>query len=422
MSPPPADPLRPALSPRTAAHAVLGAWFPEGGAHADDLLAQATGSLDARDQRLAWRLVEDTLRHLRLLDHWIDALATRSRPLDPGVRHALRLGLVQLRFLRIPPHAAVDASVRLVPGRARGFANAILRRAARDPGHLDELARTAPDAVRHSLPDALWDRWTTALGVEGAAARAEAANTPAPASFVVNGFHPDARALADDPRVRPLPGHPGYLVMEDGPVPDAWLEDGLVYIQDPGAGLASRLADPRPGEAVLDACAAPGGKTRHLAELAGGNARITAADRSAARLAVLEENIRRLRLPGITTRLADWDHPGEPGPAYDAALVDVPCTNTGVLRRRIDARHRFSQAALAAACRGQAAILAAVATTVRPGGRLVYATCSLEQEENEGVVEAFLADHPGWKPVTTRQTLPEVDNCDGHFAALLSRE
>jgi 16S rRNA (cytosine967-C5)-methyltransferase len=246
---------------------------------------------------------------------------------------------------------------------------------------------------------------------------AAATLAPAPLFFRANGFSPRHHEVPQADAIIPADGHPGFF-RSSSPLPVAWFDDGRIAVQDPAAALATDLLDPAEGEWILDACASPGGKTRRLAEMAGGKAHITATDMHG-RLIRLQENLSRWQVPGVTCRAVDWTTPTGPWPAFDAILVDAPCTNTGVLRRRLDARHRFSESTLAQAAATQKMILDATAPLLKPGGRLVYSTCSLEPEENILQIEAFLARHPGWKLAGEKQLLHQADGADGHFAALL---
>lgn len=419
--------------PRQAALAALSRWDPWS-RHLEDVLPAATAGLSPRDAALARHLAEQVVRHLRLLDWWIDHLAAPdgkrpgSRKLDATTRDLLRLGLAQLRFSRVPVHAAVDSIVRLSPHRSRGFINALLRRAAREPAALDAWAAAAPPAVRHHLSDTLWAHWEKNHGSAEAARRASAAAAPARLAFRFNSFARDTNSHSL-PGVHPIDGHPGFFHADDH-LPSEWLASGRVCVQDPGSALATELLDPRPGETILDACASPGGKTRHLAELAylrnggriDGMACIVAAD-LANRLPRLESNLRHWRVPSVECMAVDWTNSEctLPLPPVDAALLDAPCTNTGVLRRRLEARWRFDRESLARATALQSALLDAVAGRVRPGGRLVYSTCSLEPEENETQIAAFLQRHPEWTMTTSRASGFPDSGCDGHFAARLER-
>jgi 16S rRNA (cytosine967-C5)-methyltransferase len=419
--------------PRQAALAALARWDPRA-RHLEDVLPLATAGLSPRDAALARHLAEQVVRHVRLLDRWIDHLAAPegkkpgTRKLDAATRDLLRLGLAQLRYSRVPVHAAVDSIVRVAPHRSRGFANAVLRRAAREPQALDQWGAAAPPAIRHHLSDTLWEHWKQNHGEEKAVALARAAAEPARLAFRFNPFVRETRP-GDESGIHPVAGHPGFYHAEDH-VPGEWLADGRVAIQDPGAALATELLDPRPGEIILDACASPGGKTRHLAELAflkhggarEGLTRFLACD-LAPRLPRLEENLRRWRVPAVECIAVDWTNPEcvSRVPEVDAALLDAPCTNTGVLRRRLEARWRFDAESLARATALQSALLDAVAAKVRPGGRLIYSTCSLEPEENEKQVEAFLERNPDWNLTNTRTSGFPDSGCDGHFAARLEK-
>jgi len=188
-------------------------------------------------------------------------------------------------------------------------------------------------------------------------------------------------------------------------------QDGWFYVQDPSTLLAARQLDPRPGETVLDLCAAPGGKTTHIAQLMENRGRVAARDNQPERLQRLEENCRRLGAACVGFSA----QPGE----FDRILVDAPCSNTGVLRRRVDARWRVQPAEIARLSKAQEALLSQAVRELKPGGALVYSTCSLEPEENEEVVRRFLAEHPDFKLVNERQLLPFIEGVDGAYVATL---
>ena len=401
--------------PRHAALAILNRWDPRRN-NLEDLLPAALHKLDARDAALTRHLVEEAVRRLNLLDHWIDRLSS-NRPLEPEVRNVLRLGLVQLRFSRIPVHAALDTTTGLSPTRAKGFVNALMRRASREPAQLDQWERAAAPATRFSITPTLWSHWCRHHGESTAAALAAATLVPAPLFFRLNRFSPRHPEVTSTDGVSPVDGHPGFF-RSANPLPTSWFDAGMVAVQDPAAAMATELLAPVAGENILDACASPGGKTRQLAEMADGKAHILAADLPG-RMARLQDNLKRWQVPGVDCRTVDWANPAGPWPAFDAILVDAPCTNTGVLRRRLDARHRFSETTLAHAVTTQAMILDATAPLVKPGGRLVYSTCSMEPEENAGQIDAFLARHPGWQRIEEKQILHGSGGEDGHFAALL---
>jgi len=208
---------------------------------------------------------------------------------------------------------------------------------------------------------------------------------------------------------------PDFFRVTGAPNPD-WLREGLIYIQDPSTSLACRLLDPKPGEEILDACAAPGGKTALLAALMNNEGRITATDNSPPRLEQLRENLQRLAVANTDVRLADWSVPGtaENFPKFDAILLDVPCSNSGVMRRRVDVRWRIQERDLARQATSQSALLDTAAKLLKPGGRLVYSTCSIDRAENEAVVESSTL-----KIERSVSSLPWRDGFDGAFAALL---
>jgi 16S rRNA (cytosine967-C5)-methyltransferase len=197
--------------------------------------------------------------------------------------------------------------------------------------------------------------------------------------------------------------------------------DGAFYVQDPSTSVAPALLNPQPGETVLDACAAPGGKAMQLAELMKGQGTLVAMDPAADRLKPLRENVARLKWDFIS--VVEGDITKQPPAArFNAILLDVPCTNTGVIRRRPDARWRFSPERLRAACDKQEAILDAAAACLNPGGRIVYSTCSLELEENEGQVDRWLARHADFRLADSRKLFPPETQTDGAYAALLVKK
>lgn len=370
--------------------------------------------LAPRDVALATELVYGTLRWQRYCD-WI--LGPHSRrplaALDPRVRVLLRMTAYQLAFLdRVPAFAAVNDAVSLAPRRpgAPAFVNAVLRALARRGAHEREPAPPRDPvealAVRCSFPTWLAARWVARWGPAEAEALMRALNERPPLTVRANVLRATPGALAarlaaeEGLAATPTRFAPEGLLVEHGGPPGAWraFADGACTVQDEASMLVSRLLDPPPGGTVADVCAAPGTKSTHLAELMGDRGRLLAFDPDPARLARVREAAARLGLAAIETHRGDVEAlaPAFAG-ACDAVLVDAPCTNLGVLRRHPEVKWRRQPADLAAAARRQGAILAAAASLVRPGGRLVYATCSLEPEENEAVVGAFLAGHPDFR-------------------------
>jgi len=403
--------------------------------------------LDARERALATQLAYGTVQQRATLDHVITALAGRSpQRLEPAVLAALRLGVFQLVHLdRIPDHAAVDESVELVKAdspRGARLVNAVLRRAAREAGALvASLPEATPEqaALRHSHPRWIAELWWDALGADAARALMAAGNRPAEAALRANALRIDAAALRERLPVpsRPAEGLPEALLIDapfDAFASPLW-EAGLFMPQSRAAMAVARVLDPRPGERVLDLCAAPGGKTTHLAALMGGTGSVVAVERHPGRADALRRTAHRMGAETVDVRTGDATEPQEPG-AYDRVLVDPPCSDLGTLAARPDARWRKSPGDLEPLAAAQAAILRVGAAALRPGGTLVYSTCTISPAENERLVEAFLAERPDFTradppsdvPVWDHpnvagylQTLPHRDGTDGFFIARLRR-
>ena len=391
---------------------------------ADAIIQQLLGrsSLRPADRAFATELFYGVLRNLTLLDFWIALL--RSGALDKGSRDLLRLGLYQLFSLRTPTHAAVFETVELSIPRQRPLINAVLRQAVRRLPELERAAEAESLATRYSHPEFLLQRWTSAYGPEAALLLCTWNNQPAPLYARINLLQTSFEEfLAHHPSARPLQEKKNFVQLKD--IPSDALERGACYIQDPSTSVACELLDPQPGETVLDACAAPGGKCGLIAELMQNRGELITCDRDPARLQRLEQNLARLGATSARAVLQDWTtdelssefHPR----IFDRILLDAPCTNTGVMRRRVDLRWRLRSEDIPRMQREQLAILRAVLLLLRPGGVLVYSTCSLEREENEGVVDAALATFSFLRLSEQRSVLPFRDQSDGAFAAKLKR-
>jgi 16S rRNA (cytosine967-C5)-methyltransferase len=328
------------------------------------------------------------------------------------------VGLYQLLRTRIPRHAAVNETVE-VAGRGRSLVNALLRRFLREEKNLVKSLEEAPVGVRHSHPEVLVDRWTKHFGAPETAALCEWNNHPAEIFVRVNELKVTAGELTRAGEAGRLEAHPLMLRMEKLPI--SWIVAGLCYVQDPSTLMACELLAPQPGERVLDACAAPGGKTSYLAQLMRNEGRIVACDVSADRLARLRENLERLSVTNVEVRKADWLRP-QPAEKekFDRILLDAPCSNTGVIRRRVDVRWRLSHDDFEKMPEVQLGLLKNLSTKLKPGGSLVYSTCSMEPEENEEVVRRITNVIPSLKFQKSRSTLPFRDNVDGAFAALFT--
>jgi len=301
--------------------------------------------------------------------------------------------------------------------------NAILRRALREKEALEAAVANAGPAIAMSHPEFLLERWEKAFGAEATRQLCAWNNEPAEVHVRANELRistADLLRTAEGGEVSRF--HP--LAIKVRHLPSDWIAKGLCYVQDPSTLVACDLLAPQPAETVLDACAAPGGKTTYIAQLMRNEGRIMACDLYASRVARLRENVKRLGATIVKAIQHDCMQAGPPlEPAsFDRILVDAPCSNTGVLRRRVDVRWRLTEEDFLRMPAQQLALVKRTATLLKPGGTLVYSTCSLEAEENEQVVEQAVAAIPGLRFVESRRTLPFVDHVDGAFAAKFTRE
>ena len=360
------------------------------------------------------------LRNLSRLDFLVARL--RDGAIDIETRAVLRLGLYQIFHMRTAAHAAVNETVNLA-GRARGLVNAILRRALREKDALAAALENAGPAIATSHPDFLLARWTTAFGPDAIRQLCAWNNQPADVHVRANGLRvTPGELLRSVPDAEPSPAHP--LAIKVKQLPFSWIAHGLCYVQDPSTLLSCDLLAPQPGDFVLDACAAPGGKTTYLAQLMHNQGRIIACDLYESRVLRLRENLARLGVSIAQAIQHDCMQAGPPlAPAsFDRILVDAPCSNTGVIRRRVDVRWRLTEEDFMRMPAQQLALVKRTAMLLKPGGTLVYSTCSLEPEENDRLVEQALAAIPGLRVIESRRTLPFIDGIDGSFAAKFTRE
>lgn len=395
------------------------------GAYSNLALKDLPRDLDPRDRGLVVSLVQGVTRMRRMLDTALAQLLTKT-PLDsltPPIRNILRMGAYQLLCTDIAPHAAINESVKLArkfghEGVSR-LTNGVLRSLQRQA---DSLTWPQDDpivalGIRQSLPDWLVRRWAEQFGLEEAANLAKSANHPLPLTLRVNtlatsrdaflarlaelGIAAEASPVDPDgvrlPEAVPLARIPGY-------------NEGHWYVQGEAAMLVSRVVDPQPGETVADIGAAPGGKTTHLAALMNDQGRVLAVDPHAGRLGLLAENAKRLGVTMVETRTQDGTEPL--GEGVDRSLVDAPCSGFGVMYRKADLRWRATPAEVDALPALQRRILDAAAADVKPGGVLVYATCTVNRAENQDVVRGFLAAHPEFAPSDLRAWLPEAWRAD----------
>ncbi|MBK1834170.1 RsmB/NOP family class I SAM-dependent RNA methyltransferase [Roseibacillus ishigakijimensis] len=403
---------------RRAAVSILRAWS-KGHDYADSLIDKHArkNHLSPSDRGLLNAIILAVLRNRRLLDFYIARL--RHGKLDHETRDILRVGLAQLLLLGIPAHAAVNETVNCGRAPVRGLINAVLRKSIDKKKSLLTHAAELPPAELYSHPDWLAKRWRGQFGKEESTLLMQWNNEPAETTLRLNSLRPESADLVGDARLTPLAEVPGFYLL-DGPVPREWTEAGLVYMQDPATRHSVELLNPQPGECVLDACAAPGGKAALIAAAMKNEGELLCTDSNELRLPRLEENLSNLGVTIAKTQVFDWtqEPPAEWQQKFDAILLDVPCSNTGVLRRRVDARWRLTPEQIEALTQVQEAILVNALQCLKPTGRIVYSTCSVESDENENLVEPW-AKGRNLTVVETRQSLPQRDEQDGAFAALL---
>jgi 16S rRNA (cytosine967-C5)-methyltransferase len=411
---------------RQVAYAVIRRVF-EDGAYADRALHAEARGLDPRERGLAMQLAYGTVQRKLTLDHHIEQLARPAKELDPPTLAALRLGLYQLVCLDgVAAHAAVGESVELAKGGRGGghkLVNAVLRRAARG-----ELPALPPDdtpagaAIAHSYPPWLVELWWERYGAAETTALLIAGNAPGELALRVNTL----RATADEVRAA-LAQHGVATHAADAELPEAIIVEGAfdayghpLYgagaytAQSRGAMLVARALDPQPGERVLDLCAAPGGKTTHLAALMGDDGEIVAVERHPRRASALQRTAERMGATSVSVLTADarrfcTDRP------FDRVLVDPPCSGLGTLQGHPDLRWRMSPEIIDTLAAAQAQMLDAARAAVRPGGAIVYSTCTLSPAENEALVAAS-----GLPVKSERLVLPHRDRTDGFYIARLA--
>ena len=409
----------------------------DNGEFTEDLLETtlSAAQLSSADRGLCQEIVYGAVRWQATLD-WLIARKTPGRVQKNPLQNILRLGLYQIFWLdRIPPHAAVHEMVELAKEAGyvsqAGFVNAVLR------GYLREFAETkkllsdlkeSDPALGYSQPGWLVEKWHKRWGEEMTAQLLAWNNTPPKTFARVNTLKTDATKLVekwreenveydfvrhdwmDENLVFELKSHPPLTSL-------ASFRDGWFYIQDPSTLLAVRELDPQPGETILDLCAAPGGKAMFIAQLMNNQGRLVAQDMFPDRLKLIEENCRRLGVTCVETALNSQFAGGDSH--FDRILVDAPCSNTGVMRRRVDLRWRILPQEIDRLRATQLDLLKKAALQLKPGGTLIYSTCSLELDENSQVMKQFLLEHPGFKLESEWELLPFVDEVDGAYVARL---
>lgn len=393
-------------------------------------------AIKREDRALVQEIVCGVVRWERTLD-WLVARKSGGRPQKPPVAILLRMALYQMFWLeRVPGYAAVNESVALAKARGligqSAFVNAVLRGCGREAAAIRQQMRELREinpSLGYSHPEWLVQRWLGRWGQERTR-RLLAWNNQPPATYArVNALRSTGAALAERWRQEgvefepvPIPWAPRanvYRLLKFPPLSGSEsFRQGGWYVQDPSTLLAPEMLAPKPGDRILDMCAAPGGKATYLALLINNEGCIEAEDVDADRLRLVADNAARLGATCVTT----LHSPVPSGPEFDRVLVDAPCSNTGVMRRRVDLRWRIQLAEIGRLGGEQRSILQRAAEKTKVGGVLVYSTCSLEPEENQAIVQEFLKNQPGFVLETEQQLTPWDDQVDGAYCAKLIRQ
>ena len=418
-------------SSRFVAAKIVGQWLDEG-----DFPDRLMSSADVKDRAFVMEMVYGIARWRRLLDGIISILSSRQP--DAQLRPYLLVGIYQIfKMGSVATHAAVyetvEASKKGGLEYASGFLNAVLRRALREKEEIIQKIAEADLGTRESHPDILIRRWTDHFGLNGTK-RLCKNNNKRPQIVL----HPDLNqiSMADfkqnlikaEIKFNAHPFAPDYfLELSHGVrVPDIpGFAEGLFSVQDPSTGEAVRLLDPQPGESILDACAAPGGKMALIAGRMQDKGLLVAMDLHEERLQVVRRNVERLKLKSVKVIEGDAGNGRQDNidghTEFDRVLLDVPCTNTGVIRRRPDARWRFSEDRLDRLIKTQWAILCSMSRFVKPGGLLVYSTCSLEPEEGTLLIKHWLSKKNPFSLEKEVELFPPDSGTDGVYAVSLRR-
>ncbi|MDJ0800686.1 MAG: 16S rRNA (cytosine(967)-C(5))-methyltransferase [Calothrix sp. MO_167.B12] len=427
------------------------------GAYTDIAIDRALqkGNLDDRDRRLLTELVYGSTRRQRTLDAIIDRLGKKKSHQQPkDLRTILHLGLYQLRYQqKIPPAAAVNTTVQLARDNGftglAGVVNGLLRQYIR-LGKVSSEPLMLPEnpveklGILHSFPDWIIEVWLEQLGFASTEQLCTWMNKTPAIDLRINPLNSsleeveaalqavgvECQRLTNLPQGLRLISSPGNIQNLPG------FQEGWWTVQDSSAQLVGYLLDPQPGEVIIDVCAAPGGKTTHIAELMGDRGKIWACDRTPSRLRKLQQNAQRLGLNSIEICTGDGRSFSQFNSIGDRVLLDVPCSGLGTLHRHADARWRQTPVKVEELALLQQELITHAATFVKPGGVMVYATCTLHPAENESVINSFLASHPHWQiehPVTESplaiyaspqgwlKVLPHQHNMDGFFMARLRK-
>jgi 16S rRNA (cytosine967-C5)-methyltransferase len=406
------------------------------GKHADDALEKAgnRATLSNLDRQLATELVYGAVRQQRTLNVLIDRLLRKPEKPTSDLRLLLQLGIYQLRYMdRIPPSAAVNTTVNLAKTNGlsglAALTNGVLREYQRQQESLvsnwhQSESLVEKIGVEYSFPDWLVEHWLEVLGENGTIELCNYFNQSPAIDLRVNKLKTDRATVLTalieaginavpidyleqgirlTGKVGAIPRLPGYN--------EAWWS-----VQDSSAQLVADLLDPQPGEVVVDACAAPGGKTTHIAELMNDRGVVWSIDSSSSRLKQVMQNCERLGLQSVQMRTGDGRQQADLVGKVDRVLLDAPCSGLGTLHRRADARWQKTLANVQELGKLQAELLESCASWVKPGGTMVYATCTVHPIENAQVIQPFLAAHPEWSISPVSNFLGTLTNIDGHIA------
>jgi len=413
--------------------------------------------LQPGDKALVTQIVYGTIQRLNTIDFFLDRFVNKGvHKLETWVKNLLRLSFYQLYYLeRIPPHAVVDEAVRIAKSRGHsgvaGMVNAVLRNVLRQEGRLvipEEIPTTEQIALRHSHPRWLVERWAEQYGLRVAEQICGANNGTPHTSVRVNTLSLSRDELIGQMRqnglrVMPSPLAPSGVIVEGGGnmADTRWYREGMLTIQDESSMLVAEIADPKPGMRVLDCCAAPGGKTTHLAEKMHDRGEVWAGDLHPHKVRLIAEQARRLHLHSVRALASDArELPGKfEAESFDCIVLDAPCTGFGVIRRKPDLKWFKDERDVAALSSLQYDILRKIQSLLKPGGTLVYSTCTIGEEENGNIIKKFLREFPDFAPDTGKlyalpeeirnklavdgmvQILPQQYNSDGFFIAKLRK-
>jgi 16S rRNA (cytosine967-C5)-methyltransferase len=398
-------------------------------------------TLDKPDAGLTTEIVYGTIQRQNTIDYFLKKFVAKGlAKLEPWVRSLLRLSFYQLYYLdRIPDHAVVNEAVNLAKRKGHqgisGMVNGVLRSVIRQKAELklpDGLPAAERIALTHSHPEWLVRRWLHQLGEAKTELICQANNEPPRVSIRVNTLKLSREAMLEKLEQAAVEAEPSQLAA-DGIIVSGggnmaltdWFKQGFISVQDESSMLVAETVDPRAGEKVLDCCAAPGGKTAHMAEKMMDRGELWACDIYEHKEKLVEEQAKRLGLSSIRTVLADARHLQErfPAASFDRILLDAPCSGLGVIRRKPDMKWTKSERELDEICAVQHELLERIHPLLRPGGVLVYSTCTIEYNENEGMVRRFLEAHPEFvqDEEPFRQIYPYEHHSDGFFIAKLRK-